>query len=221
MPEDVREFFRLLKTPDLSPRYNIAPTQPVAVIRQTEQDGATNRELSPMHWGLIPSWAKDAKIGSRMMNARAETVHEKPSYRAAFKKRRCLIPTDGFYEWKKLDEKNKQPYFIGMKGDGLFALAGLWECWNGADNTVIESCTIITTEANDFCREIHERMPVILSPDNYDPWLNPKSNDTDFLRSLLVPFPSEEMSAFPVSKLVNSPRNETPACLEHFQHDNL
>lgn len=213
MPEDVREFFRLLDTPELKPRYNIAPTQPVTVVRQTEQDGQSAREIVAMHWGLIPSWSKDTKIGSRMINARAETVHEKPSFRAAFKKRRCLIPADGFYEWKKLDAKNKLPYFIGMKDQGLFAFAGLWERWDGVDNMVTESCTIITTEPNEVCKEIHNRMPVILSPDNYDAWLNPKSNDFEFLKSLLMPYPPEEMIAFSVSMLVNNPRNDSPGCI--------
>jgi len=201
--------FRLLKEPQLPLRYNIAPTQDVAVIRQVE----THREFSWMHWGLIPSWAKDPKIGARMINARAETVAEKPSFRAAFKRRRCLIPATGFYEWKKLDEKHKQPYHIGMKHGDLFAFAGLWEHWN-SDGAEIESCTIITTEANELIKDIHDRMPVILPEEEYDRWLDPKNQDKDELTAILKPSASDEMKAYTVDRIVNNPRNEIPACIE-------
>jgi putative SOS response-associated peptidase YedK len=204
------ELFQLLRLPELQPRYNIAPTQPVAVIRQR----GSARELSLMRWGLIPSWAKDPAIGSRMINARAETVATKPSFRAAFKRRRCLIPADGFYEWQKRDGRTKQPFYIGLKDEQPFAFAGLWESWTAADGSEIESCTVITTAANDLLRELHDRMPVILDEDDYPRWLDPKPVSADNLQSLLHPFPSERMRFYPVNTVVNSPQNEVPQCIQ-------
>ncbi len=206
------EIFDLLRTPDLQLRFNIAPTQPVAVIRQTDE----GREPSMLHWGMIPSWAKDPSIGSRMINARGETVATKPSFRSAFRRRRCLIMTDGFYEWKKTGGKTKQPYYIGRADDQPFAFAGLWEFWSGADASAIESCTIITTKPNELLSEIHDRMPVILQPDDYDRWLDPAFEDKDELQSLLVANPADEMAMRPVSTIVNNPRNERPECLDPF-----
>ncbi len=207
---ELAEIFELLRTPELPPRFNIAPTQPVAVVRQVE----AGRELSLLHWGLIPGWAKDPSMGARMINARSETVATKPSFRAAFKRRRCLIPADGFYEWKKTGGRTKQPFHIGMRDERPFAFAGLWEHWTGADGTAIESCTIITTEANDLLADVHDRMPVILTADDYTRWLDPKRDDKDELQSLLIPYPPDEMKAYPVGTIVNNPRNETPECIE-------
>ena len=209
-PSELAEIFRLLREPDVRPRYNIAPTQPVAVIRAEGKF----RDPSLMRWGLIPFWAKDDKIGSRLINARAETVAEKPSFRAAFRKRRCLIPADGFYEWKKLDDKTKQPYFIGLRHDDPFALAGLWEHWTGPNGNPVESCTIITCPANESLAKLHDRMPVILHEDDYDRWLDPQNKQFEELQSLLVPYPAAEMRTYPVSKLVNSPKNDVPDCAE-------
>jgi putative SOS response-associated peptidase YedK len=205
--------------PPSVPRYNIAPTQPIAAIRLAE-DG--QRELTFFHWGLIPSWAKDVKIGSRMINARSETVTEKPSFRAAFKRRRCLIPADGFYEWQK-QTNGKQPMFIrpaeGEEQPGLslpkrpFALAGLWEVWRDPDGSALQSCTILTTTPNELMAPIHNRMPVIIEPEDYDLWLNPEPDPEQGLH-LLRPYPAEKMTAYPVSTVVNNPRNETPDCIQ-------
>lgn len=190
------------------PRFNIAPTQNVATIQL--RDGV--RQLELHRWGLIPSWADDPSIGNRMINARADGVADKPSFRSAFKKNRCLVVTDGFYEWKK-DGKAKQPYFIRLKEDKPFAFAGLAEHWHRGDQA-IDSCTVITTEPNELMAGIHDRMPVILSPDDYDLWLDPEFQGKDKLLSLLRPYPADEMAAYPVSTLVNSPKNERPECVE-------
>jgi putative SOS response-associated peptidase YedK len=207
---DLVEIFQLLHMPELTPRYNIAPTQPVAVVRQEGKQ----RELSLLHWGLIPSWSKDPKLGASLINARAETVATKPAFRTAFKRRRCLIPVDGFYEWKKTEGKTKQPYYIRLSKEGPFAFAGLWEHWEGPDSSAVESCTIITTEANDLLRPWHDRMPVILPEEEYARWLDPKLEDAGTLTGLLKPYPPSEMTAYPVSTLVNNPRNESPRCIE-------
>jgi putative SOS response-associated peptidase YedK len=166
-----------------------------------------------LQWGLIPSWADDPKIVNRMINARAESVATKPAFRNPFKSRRCLIPADGFYEWQKTGGKTKQPYHLGMADGRPFAFAGLWEHWRRGGEA-IDSCTIITTEPNELAATVHDRMPVILPEDAYDRWLDPKLDDPDELQSLLVPFPAKRMKAWPVSTLVNNPRNETPECVE-------
>ena len=163
------------------------------------------------HWGLIPSWAKDPAIGNKMINARAETVSEKPSFRSAFKKRRCLILADGFYEWQKTDD-GKQPYHIKMEDDSPFAFAGLWEAWDKYGEE-IRSGTIITTDANDLMNEIHHRMPVILHPEDYGLWLDPDFDEKEALTSLLKPYPSDAMEAYPVSRRVNKPANNEPSVL--------
>ncbi len=214
-PVELTEIFQLLREPENRPRYNIAPTQPVVVV--VNDDGF--REARPMRWGLIPSWSKDEKIGARLINARSETVAEKPSFRAAFKRRRCLIPADGFYEWKKLSAKAKQPYFIGMKNGDPFAFAGLWEQWTGPDEKPVESCTIITTEANELLADLHNRMPVILAEEDYDRWLDPKVQDADALQSLMVPYPAKEMHTYPVSTLVNSPKNDVAECVKSVEDE--
>jgi putative SOS response-associated peptidase YedK len=169
------------------------------------------RECVLLRWGLIPGWADDPKIGNRMINARAETVASKPAFRNAFKRRRCLVVTDGFYEWKKLVQ-GKQPHYIRMKDDRPFAFAGLWESWH-RDGSQIESCTIITTEPNALMKSIHNRMPVILRPDDYDCWLDPEFQDGDALQRLLAPFSAHRMEAYPVSTLVNSPGNDVADCI--------
>jgi len=213
--------FLLDSAPALPPRYNIAPTQQIAAVRKTSDD--PQRHLVLLHWGLIPSWADDAKIGSRMINARGETVAEKPAFRAAFKRRRCLVPADGYYEWKKpaggKGKSNsggkKQPYYITMADDRPFAFAGLWEYWEGASaEGPIESCTIITTDANQRTAEIHDRMPVILHEDDYELWLDPELQEKKPLLPLLKPYASDEMQATPVSTHVNNPRNDDPRCIE-------
>ena len=205
-----REIFKLLSVPALPPRYNIAPTQDAAAVRESAK--TSRRALGPLRWGLIPYWAKDPAIGNRMINARAETVDRKPAFEAAFKHRRCLIPSDGFYEWQKTG-RSKQPFYIGMHGGGMFAFAGLWERWSDEGHDPIETFTIITTKPNEVVEPIHDRMPVILPQSRYDEWLDPGNQNTKALKELLLPFPAEGMSAFPVTTYVNSPRNEGPECV--------
>jgi putative SOS response-associated peptidase YedK len=193
--------------PDLQSSYNVAPTQEVPAVVA----GNGGRRLEMLRWGLIPSWADDPGIGSRMINARSETVAEKPSFRRAFKERRCLIPADGFYEWQKTNG-SKQPYYFRMKDGRPFAFAGLWESWAGDGE--IRSCTILTTDANHLVGEIHQRMPVILPSEYYELWLEPAVREPDQLLPLLNPYPTDEMEAYPVSRRVNSPSNDDPGCVE-------
>lgn len=190
--------------------FNIAPTQRIVAVRA--DSSGKGRQLVPLRWGLVPSWADDPSIGNRMINARADTVASKPSFRAAFKSRRCLVVADGFYEWQKRGA-TKQPYLIGMRDGGPFAFAGLWEHWRRDDQT-IESCTIITTDANELMQPLHDRMPVILPPAEYASWLDPRPDRGEVLQRLLRPYPSEEMRAYPVSTVVNNPRNDVPQCVE-------
>ena len=196
----------------LAPRYNIAPTQPVTAVRLSHNN---QRELTHFHWGLIPSWSKDPKMGSRMINARSETVADKPSFRAAFKRRRCLIPVTGFYEWQKLNG-GKQPMYIHPADEDLFAFAGLWEIWSSPDGSEIESCTILTTTPNELMEPIHNRMPVILEREDYDVWLEPGDRPEQGLH-LLRPFPPHKMAVYPVSTFVNNPRNESHECVMPLQ----
>lgn len=213
-PDGALVQFSLPDLPSLEPRYNIAPTQPVAVVRMAVQEAA--RELVMLKWGLIPYWAKDPGIGARLINARSETVAQKPAFRDAFRKRRCLVVADGFYEWQK-QNGGKQPFYIRMRDGGPFGMAGLWEAWRGPEG-VIESCALITTDANDLMRPIHDRMPVILPARDYDLWLDRGFRQGDLLVPLLRPFPSEEMLAYPVSRRVNSPENDDPHCMEPLPH---
>ena len=185
-----------------SPNYNIAPSQSIVSIIN---NGEHNR-IGKLKWGLIPSWAKDKKIGYKMINARSETVETKPSYRQAFLKRRCIIPMSSFYEWKTLKD-SKVPMRIKLKTDEIFGVAGLWETWKGPNSEPVHSCTILTTEANSLVDQIHDRMPVILTPEREKQWLNPTLQDKDILKSFLVPYDAELMEAFPVSSEVNSPKN--------------
>ena len=210
-PEVIAEQFHLNELPLSTPRYNIAPSQKVAAIRLNSE--AVKRECVMLRWGLIPSWAKDPKIGNQCINAKAETVAEKPAFRAAFKKRRCLVIADGFYEWQ-LRGKQKQPMWIGLRDRRPFAFAGLWEHWRPPDGEPIESCTIITTQPNALMESIHTRMPVILDAKDYATWLDPAFQHVDTLNVLLRPFAAEHMTAFPVSTLVNNPRHDAPQCLE-------
>jgi len=202
--------FGVSGVPPLSPRYNIAPSQPIAAVR-TPHTGA-GRELALLRWGLIPSWSKDPAIGNRLINARAETVQEKPSFRSAFRRHRCLIPTNGFYEWQR-QEGGKQPFFVRMRDERIFAFAGLWDRWESSDKDVIETCTILTTAANTVLAPIHGRMPVILPQAEYARWLDPALKDPDSLSPLLVPFPPEEMLAIPVSPRVNAPSTDDEKCI--------
>jgi putative SOS response-associated peptidase YedK len=196
--------------PPRSPRYNIAPSQPVAAVRAAP--AGTGRELALLRWGLIPSWSKDPAIGNRLINARAETAREKPSFRNAFRRHRCLIPANGFYEWQRR-ERGKQPYFVRMRDERLFAFAGLWDRWETPGKDVIETCTILTTTANAILAPIHDRMPVILPAGEYDRWLDPSLKDPGSLAPLLVPFPPEEMFAFPVRPRVNAPSTDDEGCI--------
>lgn len=193
----------------LAPRYNIAPSSPVLACRTDAEGG---REMVLLRWGLVPSWAKDPKTGYRMINARAETVAQKPAYRTAFKRRRCLIAADGFYEWRPAGAR-KQPYFMRLKDGEPFAFAGLWEHWQHEDQS-IESCTIIVTDANALVATVHERMPVILPPQHYAQWLDPAEHEPARLLPLLAPYPAAGMEAYPVSTLVNTPKNDTPDLIE-------
>ncbi len=208
------QHFELGQIPPLPPRFNIAPTQSIAAVRVLA--AGAERQLDLLHWGLIPSWAKEPSIGNRLINARAETLAEKPSFRDAYRKRRCLIAADGFYEWKKVGSK-KQPYYITRKDQLPFAFAGLWEQWR--DRTLrnaplLESCTIITTDANELVEDLHDRMPVILEPGDFDLWLNPDEHDPKRLDPLLRPAPADGLTAYPVSPLVNRPTSDTPECVE-------
>lgn len=196
------------EVPSLQPRYNVAPTQEVAAVLA----GSGGRKLEMLRWGLVPSWAKDPEIGNRMINARAETVPEKPSFRAAFKARRCLILADGFYEWQKR-AGGKQPFYIRVRDASPFAFAGLWESWEG-DGEELHSCAIITTAANDVVGEVHGRMPVILPREDHDLWLDPDFREREPLTALLRPYPADAMEAYPVSRFVNSPSNDDERCIE-------
>jgi len=204
-----RRFHALYTAREYLKRYNIAPSQMVLVV---VNDGTQNL-MGYMKWGLIPYWAKDSSIGNRMINARAETVHEKPAFRHAFQKRRCLIIADGFYEWKKNEDGKKIPHRILLKSRAPFAMAGLYEKWISPEKQEIFSCTILTTEANEMIRPLHDRMPVILDPEGEKHWLNP-GESLSFLQSLLVPYPPEEMEVYQVSQIVNNPRHDSIDCIE-------
>lgn len=208
-PEMVQHTFDL-KTmpPEMPARYNVAPTQPIAVITNEHSD-----ELTFYKWGLIPSWSKDATIASKLINARSETVAEKPSFRTAFRRRRCIIPADGFYEWQQ-QGKEKVPLFIHLEGREVFGMAGLWEVWNSPDGSEIRTCTILTTEANAFMQPIHNRMPVILQKADYPLWLSPKEEPAPLLQALMRPYTGDNLTAYPVSKAVNRANNDAPYLVE-------
>ncbi len=203
----VAELFALVGSPEISPRWNIAPTQSVGVIRAAP-DGA--RHLSPLRWGLVPTWAKDAKIGNRMINARSETAASKPSFRNALRRRRCIVPADGFYEWRRTVD-GKVPTRIQRRDGTPMALAGLWERWSRGPEP-LETFTILTTTPNHLLRPIHDRMPVILAPDDWQRWLDPDQQDARVVEPLMIPYPDGELEAFAVSTRVNSPRHDDPEC---------
>jgi putative SOS response-associated peptidase YedK len=216
--EELADYFDLPELPaQLAPRYNIAPTQPVGIVRIDAQH--KTRAWALTLWGLIPSWSKDPSLGARMINARAETVDEKPSFRTAFKRRRCIVPASGFYEWMK-QEGGKQPYFITSASGDLLGFAGLWESWRGPDGEEIESCTILTTDANETIAPLHDRMPVILTPEDYEEWLGDGKDATPThlsrLKHLFRPYPAAQIQLHPVGTYVNSPRNEGKACIARF-----
>ncbi|ADE15176.1 protein of unknown function DUF159 [Nitrosococcus halophilus Nc 4] len=207
--EQLAAHFHLSQTQELTPRFNIAPSQAVPAVRGE----SSQRELTMLRWGLIPHWAKEEKTSYSMINARAETVATKPAFRGAFRHRRCLIPADGFYEWKPATDGAKQPYYIRRRNGEVFAFAGLWEHWEGETGKCIDSCTIIVTDANKLIQPIHDRMPVILEPADYEAWLNPKNQAANTLTALLKPYPPESMEAYPVSRRVNRPTNDDPECI--------
>jgi len=209
--EVIENHFRIRLPAIFSPRYNIAPAQQVLTI--TVANAGSSRLAVYRRWGLIPGWAKDMKIGYKMINARAESIADKPAFRAAFKRRRCLIPASGFYEWSRA-ETAKQPYFVRLRDGDVLAFAGLWESWTGPeDGQTVESCTIITTDANRPVGEIHNRMPAIVAPEMYDRWLDPES-ERDRLLGLLQPFADYKTIVSPVGTVVNNPRNDSPACID-------
>ncbi|HTO01162.1 MAG TPA: SOS response-associated peptidase [Microthrixaceae bacterium] len=224
-PEQIAQYFDAdavnEKLIERGPNYNTAPTSAVMVVYE---DG-TSRLLDSFRWGLVPSWAKDMSIGSRMINSRAETIAEKPSFRRAFAKRRCIIPVDGFYEWKALPgEKKKQPYYIHRPDDEPFAFAGLWEQWKGpkdgpALDEPLRTCSIITTEANSKMAELHDRMPVILPKSAWDEWLSSEGHDTEALGKFLVPAPSKLITFHPVSTEVNNARNRGEHLMDEVDPD--
>lgn len=212
----IMEYYNFKSKVDYKPRYNIAPSQNIlAVVGNRGQ-----REPIMLKWGLIPSWAKDKSIGNKMINARGETVDVKPSFSRLLKTRRCLIPADGFYEWKSNNDQ-KIPMRIIKKDKGIFSLAGLWDEWVSPEGIRIQSCTIITTSPNELIREVHHRMPVILTPQGEDAWLDSSITDTGLLKSLLVPYPAEEMAMYQVSRLVNNPANDIPECVKAVGEEQL
>lgn len=212
----IAEAFGVPEPAELAPRWNIAPGQTIAAVRAPGEarGGAGARELAWLRWGLIPAWAKEAPRDARLINARAETAPEKPAFRSAFRTRRCLVPASGFYEWQATGGRAKQPFAIGVAGGGPFAIAGLWEVWRPREGPTVESCTLLTTDANALVRPIHDRMPVILPPESWEPWLDPALRDVERLRPLLRPFPAGQMTAVAVSAWVNNPRHDDPRCVE-------
>jgi len=203
--------FDLFEAPAWTPRYNISPTQPAPTIVIASTRPA--RQFTLHRWGLIPSWAKEPGIGAQMINAQAETVASKPAFRAAFRKRRCLVLADGFYEWTR-QGRQRQPYYIRLRNERPFAIAGLWEHWGGPEGLALTSCTLLTIAANALIGAFHHRMPVILDPGDYDLWLDPSVQDAVRLQALLRPYPAEPMTAYPVSTRVNNPAHDSPDCIE-------
>ncbi len=204
----VAELLQLEPAPQLAPRYNIAPTQESAVVRQT----GDRRVLLPLRWGLVPYWAAEPGIGNRMINARSESAAEKPAFRSSLRRRRCLVPADGFYEWRRTPA-GKQPYLIRLVTGEPFAFAGLWDRWVPHEGEPIESFTILTTRPNELMAKVHDRMPVILPPRHHGPWLDPRERRPERLEPLLQPFPTAEMTAFPVATIVNRPVNDVAECI--------
>ncbi len=212
--EAIRRVFGVAADGDVPARYNAAPTQHMPVVRRRGDDrdapGGGPRELVFLRWGLIPHWADDPAIGNRLINARAESVAAKPAFRDAYRRRRCLVVADGFYEWKK-EGTRKQPYLIRLKSGDPFGFAGLWSVWSGPADERLETFTIITTDANALCALIHNRMPVIIAPEDQDVWLDPGAGDA---QALLRPYASDAMQAYPVDTRVGNPRNDDPRLVE-------
>ncbi len=209
--ESVKRTFALDFKPELVPRYNIAPTQSVPAVRVAEEG---SRTLVMLHWGLVPRWAKERAIGNRMINARSETLAGKPAYRDAFRRRRCLVLADGWYEWQAAPG-GKQPWFVRLRDPRPIAFAGLWERWKDpAGGELLESCTIVTTDASESIRKIHERMPVVLPESAWDRWMDPAFSDTETLSEILGPYDAKALKAWQVSRLVNTPKNEGPRLIE-------
>lgn len=207
--QTLAEIFDLADVPHIDPRWNVAPTQTAPIVVEGPRGV---RRIEPMRWGLVPSWADDPAIGNRMINARSETAATKPSFRAAMKARRCIVPADGFYEWRA-EGGGKQPLHVRRRDRRVFAIAGLWETWTkGADP--LETFTILTTEPNEMMRAVHDRMPVILAPQDFALWLDPEARDAALVAPLLRPCAAEGWEAVAVSKHVNNPRNDGPACIE-------
>jgi putative SOS response-associated peptidase YedK len=205
---EVGKIFQATVEARLQPNYNVAPRQPIAVLMEEGK-----RKIMEMQWGLIPHWAKDAAIANKLINARSETLAEKPSFRDSFKSRRCLIIADGFYEWQSLGGI-KRPYFIFMKDKQPFAMAGVYDRWKDHEGKTVTSCTIVTTEANEFMKPLHHRMPVIIAPKDYTLWLDPAAKDSAKLAALLKPWDAKNMEAYEVRAMVNSPVNNTSNCIE-------
>jgi putative SOS response-associated peptidase YedK len=208
---EIIRHFGVDSVPELAPRYNIAPTQQILIVRHPWQQPEARLEAVQVKWGLLPSWAKDASMAEKLINARAESVAEKPAFRNAFRRMRCLIPADGFYEWEPTPS-GKQPWFFRMKGSGLLAFAGLWEHWKQPDGTELQTATIITTDANELARPVHDRMPVILQPADYAAWLVAKTGTED-LKALLKPLPADLMERYRVSRRMSNARNEGEECI--------
>jgi putative SOS response-associated peptidase YedK len=210
-PAAIALAFGLAQPPDVHARYNLAPTTDVPIVRVNAEG---RRELVRMRWGLVPRWAKDPSIGARMINARGETIADKPSFRIAYRRHRCLLPADGFYEWMQAgtdEHPRKQPMHIGMRDASLFAFGGLYERWLSAEGTVLDTCTIVTTEANSLLKAVHDRMPMIVAPGDYARWLDPANAE---VADLIAPYPSEAMAYYPVSPRVNNVRHDDAALLE-------
>ena len=209
--EALAELFQLPEVPRMAPRYNVAPSQPVPAICVRRRDGP--RELTYFTWGLIPPWAKDAAIGNRMINARSETVAEKTSFKHAFRRRRCLVPASGYYEWQQRPQ-GKQPMYIHLAGGAPFAIAAIWELWMAPDGGEVQSCALLTTDANEKLHAVHDRMPLILPQDTYAAWLDVTLQDPAQISALLRAVPATAFEYYPVSTTVNNPRNETAACIQ-------
>ncbi|MDJ0773558.1 MAG: SOS response-associated peptidase [Mastigocoleus sp. MO_167.B18] len=210
-PEAIAEEFNIKNIPDFKPTYNVAPTQNVLAVLNEEK--TLQHQFKKLRWGLIPSWAKDFSIAARLINARSETVAEKPAFRSPYKRRRCLVVADGFFEWKKQKDK-KQPFYFELQNKHPFAFAGLWEKWNSPQGEEIKSCTILTVAANQLLQQYHHRMPLILKQQDYDLWLDPLIQTPDLLQHLLSPYPAEDMKSYKVSSLVNNPKHNTYQCIE-------
>ncbi len=208
---ELARLFGATRVAEAAPRYNIPPAQPVLAVRQPA--GGQGRELVTLRWGLIPAWATDPAVGNRLANARAESAADKPSFRDAFRRRRCLVPADGFFEWRRRGG-SREPFFVRRRDGRPLAMAGLWECWHAPDGAPVETCTVLTTDANEVVRPLHDRMPALLAPGDVAAWLDPALQDPATVHRLLRPYPAGELVAVPVSRRVNDPRHDDPQVLE-------